>query len=238
MRRPFCLLLAAALAGPGGAAAQARAPGLATSADIEPPVIELEALGQAAAAGSQVFTAQVVDDRGLRDVLLYHRRAGRQPFTPVAMTAVGDTAFHSVTLETDPADLRAIEYYVQARDLGGNRAVAGFAFDPFVRRLEAAPRAPSSGALALGAVPVTRVPAGARIGAPGTGGSGTARTAERSPPVATDGGINWWYVALGAVAVGTLAATAAGGDDGGSDGDASPVGDTVPLTITLGEPAR
>ena len=221
MRRPLCLTVALALACLEIALGVARAQG---TADVEPPVIELETLDEAAAAESQVFTAQVVDDVGLRDVLLYHRRAGDVPFRSAPMRPVGTSAFHSVTLETDPADLRDIEYYVQARDGGGNRSVAGFAFEPFVRRL-------TPGALAR--VPVTPVPADRRAGGP------VARTAsEDGPAIGTK--VRWWHVALGVVAVGSLAALA-GGDDGGSGGTELPAGDgspTVPFTINLGEPAR
>lgn len=226
MRRPARLLAALALAGleiaAGTARAQGAAPGRATDADIEPPVIEIEALDEVAAAASQVFTAQVVDDRGLRDVRLYHRRAGKREFESVPMLPVGRSAFHSVTLDTDPADLRTIEYYVQARDGGGNRSVEGFAFEPLVRRLTPAV---DSG---LARVPVTKVPASARVSGP------TARDAAPS----SGSPVRWWHVALGVVAAGTLAALAGGGDDGASSDGAAISGPTVPLTINLGEPSR
>ena len=224
MRRPLRLFAALALAGleiaAGTARAQVGAGGRTTDADVEPPVIELETLDEVRAADSQVFTAQVVDDRGLRDVRLYHRRAGKQAFEAATMRAVGDSAFHSVTLATDPADLRAIEYYVQARDGGGNRSVAGFAFEPFVRRLT--PAAPA---------PLARAPA-----TPDAAGSAEPAPARDAGP-SLGSRVRWWHVALGVVAAGTLAALAGGGGGGGSDGVAD-TGETVPLTITLGEPVR
>ena len=223
MRRPLRLFAALALAGleiaAGTARAQVGTGGRATDADVEPPVIELEALDEVRAADSQVFTAQVVDDRGLRDVRLYHRRAGKQAFEAATMRAVGDSAFHSVTLATDPADLRAIEYYVQARDGGGNRSVAGFAFEPFVRRLTPAAPAPLARAPATPDAAGSAEPAPARDAGPSLGSK-----------------VRWWHVALGVVAAGTLAALA-GGDGGGSDGTGTSE-ETVPLTVTLGEPAR
>lgn len=233
MRRPLCLMLALALSGPGPLRAQDPAAG----ADVEPPVIELEALSEASASASQVFTAQVVDDRGLGDVLLYQRRAGRRAFEPLVMTPIGDSAFYSAELETDPSDLRAIEYYVQARDLGGNRAVTGFAFDPFVRTLVRPVAVP--GTLALGDVPVTVVPDGGRTGARARA---SAPDASPTSDVTADGGVKWWHVALGVVAAGTVAALAGGGGEGGGGdtggGSPSGTGGTVPLTIDLGEPAR
>ena len=229
MRRPLCLTVALALTCLEIASGVALAQGAAPGVDAEPPVIELEALDEAVAGDSQVFTAQVADDVGLEDVRLYHRRAGDVPFASATMRPVGTSAFHSVTLPTDPDDLRDIEYYVQARDGGGNRSVAGFAFEPFVRTLSApAPDAPLAG------VPVTSVPADRRMDA------STARAASDTGP-STGSRVRWWQVALGVVAVGSLAALAGGGDsDGGATpaGDGAPGGTTVPLTVNLGEPRR
>jgi len=106
-----------------------------SSPDIRSPVIELEVIAESAADNSQVFTAQVIDDKLLKDVLLYYRRAGQQPFTPLAMLQVPNSDNYSASLVTEPTDLRAIEYYIQARDEGGNRSIEGFAFDPYTRIL-------------------------------------------------------------------------------------------------------
>ena len=109
-----------------------------TALDTSPPVIELETLDNAVADQSQVFTVQIAEDVELQDATFYFRRAGQQPFTAKAMRAIGASGFYSATLRTDPNDLRAIEYYIQARDTSGNRTVSGFAFDPYVRKLSAA----------------------------------------------------------------------------------------------------
>ena len=225
MRRLPCLTLALALACAEIGTGVARAQGVTTDADVEPPVIELEALGEAAAAASQVFTAQVVDDRSLRDVVLYHRRAGDGPFERAVMRPLGVSAFHSVALATDPADLRDIEYYVQARDVGGNRSVEGFAFEPIVRRILPAPAVAGSLASREGAGERRAPDASERRAGP----------AEPAPSIGSK--VRWWHVALGVVAVGSLAALAGGGDDGGSGSDA-PSGPTVPLTVNLGVPGR
>lgn len=175
--------------------------------DAEPPVIELEEIDSSDVAGDQVFLAQVVDDRELLDVILYHRRAGQQAYTRSPMLAVGASSFYRGVVESDTTDLRDIEYYVQARDLGGNRAVVGFAFDPLVRRFDSR-LAASTEQVQVGA-------------ADSSVASGTLTT--RSP-------VRWWHVAVGVLAVGALAAAAGGGgSDGGDRG-------TVPLTINLGEP--
>jgi len=174
--------------------------------DATPPVIEHEGPERAAAASRQVFTAQVVDDRVLRDVTLYHRRDGELPYRASPMNALADSAFFSASIPTDPRDSRRIEYYLQARDTGGNRTVSGFAFDPWMREI------------------VASAPAGG-LSPPAVTGPG-----ETSAPIAI-GGVAWWKVALGVVAVGALAALAGGGGSGSGadDGD-------VPFTLTLGEP--
>ncbi|MBX2835613.1 MAG: hypothetical protein KTR35_02085 [Gammaproteobacteria bacterium] len=161
-----------------------------SSPDVQAPVIDLELLEESVADQTQVFSALVADDRELQDVLLYYRRAGQQPFTPATMQPLGDTGYYSVSLETDPEDLRAIEYYVQARDSSGNRTVSGYAFDPFKRTLSKTTQELSSAS-----------------------GISSAETA----PIEDDGGISIWGIALGVLLVGALAA-AAGGGDGGSNG--------------------
>ncbi len=108
-----------------------------TALDTSPPVIELETLDNVVADQSQVFTVQIAEDVELQDATFYFRRAGQQPFTATPMRAIGASGFYSATLRTDPNDLRAIEYYIQARDTSGNRTVSGFAFDPYVRKLSA-----------------------------------------------------------------------------------------------------
>lgn len=160
--------------------------------DIQAPIIDLELLEESVSDQTQVFSALVADDRELADVTLYHRRAGQQPFAPIAMSPLGDTGYYSVSLSTDPEDLRAIEYYVQARDAAGNRTVSGYAFDPFIRSL-------------------TRTTSElANNSTTGTTGNPTAASED-------DGGISIWSIALGVVLVGALAA-AAGGSSGGGDG--------------------
>lgn len=210
MRRTLCLLLVSILACADVTAARAQ-----SLPDASPPVIEHEPVLRGEAGSRQVFTAQVVDDRELLDATLYVRRAGRQAFTPLVMEPLADTAFFSASIETDADDLRAIEYYLQARDAGGNRTVDGFAFDPHVRTLTAPVRAGSS------------APTGATADA-GTPPPSPARQPERTPIGVA--GVPWWQIALGAVAVGVLAAAAGGSGSGGDDER------TAPFTVNLAEP--
>lgn len=178
-----------------------------SSPDIRSPVIELEVIVEAQASDSQVFTAQVIEETLLKDVLLYHRRAGQQPFIPVKMSQVENSDNFSVTLRTDPMDLRAIEYYIQARDEGGNRTVEGFAFDPYTRVLIANETV----------INTTTAPA-----APSTE-TATAKSTGR---------LRWWHIVAGVVVVGAVASLA-GGDSGENDQNAD---GTVPLTLNITGP--
>jgi len=184
-----------------------------SSPDIRSPVIELTVIAESEANNTQVFTAQVIEDNLLKDVFLYFRRSGQQPFTPVAMTQVGTSDNYSATLTTDPTDLRAIEYYIQARDEGGNRTVEGYAFDPYTRVLianetiintTAEPSNPST-------EPVT------------TQANQTSQSTSK---------VRWWHIVAGVVVVGAVASLASGdSSDGGSSED-----NTVPLTVNITGP--
>lgn len=184
--------------------------------DFQAPIIELEALAQSPADDSQVFSARVIDDRAIKDVTVYIRRQGQLPFQPYTMTAIANTDYYSASVSTDPTDLRAIEYYLQARDEGGNRTVSGFAFDPYRRDITAA----GSPLPTLSAEQQRRdnVPAG---------GLDEVDTDRRG----------WWRIALGVLAVGTLAALASSSGDSNNSGSAlgDPPGQ-VPLTIDLTTP--
>lgn len=191
--------------------------------DITPPTIAPELVESAAAGAAQVFTIQASDDISLGDVTLHYRRTGENIFTRILMNPVGDTGFFTVVIDTEPNDLRAFEYYTQALDLNGNRTVSGFAFEPFVRTLTSASDAAttqSSNATAE----------------QGTGPTVVTGTEPAAPAPRNRSNRKWWYIGLGVLAVGVLAA-ASGGGGGGGGGDITTDGDiNVPLTVTIGEP--
>jgi len=192
--------------------------------DVEPPIIELEEVVESFADRSQVFTAQVVDNLTLGKVTLHYRRNLSDPFVRINMTPLGSSGFFSATVNTEPADLRRFEYYVQALDDAGNRTVYGFAFDPLRRDILSRNNARIVGESAN---------EGGRL-AGSSGGdaailAGTAGASGPPVPAVGSGRQKWWAIALGVVAVGAVAALAA--DDGGGSG-----GDTVPLRVQLQEP--
>jgi len=193
---------------------------LAQSApDIEPPSVELELVESAPADLSQVFTAQVTDDRELGDVSLHFRRAGQTVFEKIQMRQIGNTGFYSISIETDPGDIRSFEYYVQAIDLNGNRTVSGYAFDPFVRTISETdePVAPLTSNTANTALATSNAATAAA-----TAGATKANSSSSS--------LRWLYVALGIVAVGAIASQAGGGGGGGGN----PA--TAPLVVNPGNP--
>lgn len=177
--------------------------------DTEPPIIEIEALTESVADNTQVFAAQIAEDRVLLDAILYFRRQGQDSFTGVEMSPLGDTGYYSVSIETDPRDLRTIEYYVQARDESGNRTVSGFAFDPFQREL---------------------LPATTRITQSGGTSNGTTSSGANTPsePITPAYKRPWVQIALGVLALGVLASAAGGGG--------SPDGPTQSIRINIPEP--
>lgn len=156
-----------------------------SSADTLPPVIELEELAEGVADSSQVFTVQIAEENELRDATLYHRRQGQEPYEAAMMEPLGASGLYTVSIATDAADLRPIEYYVQARDSSGNRTVSGFAFDPYSRSLVAAPIARSR---------PQAIPEPAKI--------------PEAAPIATSTPFykkRWFQITLGVVAVGAIA---------------------------------
>jgi len=105
--------------------------------DIDPPVIDHEALETGVPGQEQRFSAVVIDDRGLKHVTLYHRDRSGAQYESIVMQSLSDDEF-AVTIDTSVGQKR-IEYYIEALDTGGNRVLKGFPFFPLVRQLTPAP---------------------------------------------------------------------------------------------------
>jgi len=194
--------------------------------DVEAPQLDIEIVQTAVADLSQVFTVQASDDVAIGDVSLHHRRTGQSVFKRSVMEPIGDTGFFSIAIDTDPTDLRSFEYYAQVLDLNGNRTVKGFAFDPFVREITAAPASTLAGAPQPDTTDEQNDAAVAVVAAP----TSTTITKPSSSVM------NWVYIGLGILAAGALASQI-GGDSsggGGSSGD-DPL---VPLTVIVGDPIQ
>ena len=109
-------------------------PSWGSGIDIDPPVIDHEALETGDSGQAQEFRAGVVDDRGLRRVWLFHRDKSGAQYSSVPMRQVEGTSEFVVTIDTLVGQNR-IEYYIEAVDTGGNRVLKGFPFFPLVRQL-------------------------------------------------------------------------------------------------------
>lgn len=111
--------------------------------DIDPPVIDHESLETGVAGQLQLFSALVVDDRGIDYVHFHYRSVTNSDYQKVPMARVAGTANFAASIETELGQSK-IEYYIEAGDTGGNRVLKGFPFFPLVRNLEMAPTAITS----------------------------------------------------------------------------------------------
>lgn len=102
--------------------------------DIDPPVIDHESLETGVAGQLQLFSALVVDDRGIDYVDFYYRSKANSDFEKIPMEPVVGTANYVASIETELGQPK-IEYYIEAADTGGNRVLKGFPFFPLVRNL-------------------------------------------------------------------------------------------------------
>lgn len=115
----------------------------AQSTDIEPPVIEFEAVSSGNAGDSQVFAATVADNTQIASVTLYYRFAESTAYQNRPLNMLGSSGIYTVTISSEelPPSATFIQYYIEAFDAAGNRALQGFAFDPIERQL-VTPQAP------------------------------------------------------------------------------------------------
>jgi len=108
----------------------------AQSIDIEPPVIEHDVIESVVGADRQSFLATVADDDELASVRFLYRFESEQSYTSIDMSRVSFSSTFTVQVPTREDDGRAIEYYIEARDVSGNRTLRGYAFSPLVRQIE------------------------------------------------------------------------------------------------------
>jgi len=177
--------------------------------DVEPPLIEHNIVSTVEADTRQSFFATVVDDDELASVSLYYRFENDTSYSPVMMNRVSFSSTYIAHVPTDAASDRNIEYYIQARDLAGNRTVRGYAFNPLVREITVPEIAPVANA--------SDTPTQA------SGSGGKRRTV--------------LYVVLGVLALGLIAGAAGGGGGGGSGAtDETCPGGSCTVSITVGAP--
>jgi len=171
------------------------------SLDLTPPVINYDPVRSGGAGELQVFTAEVLEDRVLLSVVLYHRFAGDVSYASSEMLSSGDN-FFSATVVTESTDVRDIEYYIEAEDADGNRTIRGFSFDPLVRQITS----DTGGAIAA-----------------------TAAASSTAAGDATGSNSRWAWGLLGLLVVVVVAGAAGSGDSGGSGTTVAP--STVVLEV-------
>ncbi len=108
----------------------------AQSIDVEPPVIEHDVVESATSSDRQSFFATVADDDELASVRFLYRFEGQTTYTSLEMKRVSSSSTFAVEVATQTGDDRAIEYYISARDVSGNRTLRGYNFSPLVRFIE------------------------------------------------------------------------------------------------------
>lgn len=131
LRRGLALILVTTMV---SAQSLAQTPDWPGEIDLDPPVIDHEALVTGISAEQQAFSAIVVDDRGLEHVMLFHRNRSGAEYASVQMQNVAGSDEYTATIDTAVGQTR-IEYYIEALDTGGNRVLKGFPFFPLVRDL-------------------------------------------------------------------------------------------------------
>jgi hypothetical protein len=109
----------------------------AQATDIVPPVIDFEAIKTGTLGDSQVFAATVTDDVSVQSVELFYRFAENTGYQSRQMNMLGSSGIFTVTLDSleIPEKANFVQYYIEAFDGVGNRALQGFAFDPLERQL-------------------------------------------------------------------------------------------------------
>lgn len=185
-----------------------------TSVDVDPPLIEHEVTAQAEAGIRQTFVATVVDDGELDNVTFYYRFAGETNFSRFLMTPLSSSSTYIAQVPTDPKLYSAIEYYIQARDISGNRTVRGYTFSPLVREILQPERS---------VTPAVQTPAAQPVA--------TEEQASGIPKIV--------YILGGVLLLGLIAGGASGGGGGGGsdpvDGETCGAGGCR-LTITVNRP--
>ncbi len=187
---------------------------LAQDIDIDPPVIELQAVDEGVRGETQVFSSTVTDNEEVTSVTLHFRTDPDGVYEAREMKSIGGSDIYTISIETEDKSAELIQYYLEARDRGGNRTIQGFAFDPLERRLVT----PEDRATDPAPAPATQ---NGPVAEPAAQEMSTGRKV--------------LYGVLGVLVVGAIAAGASsgGGDDNGGSG---PTGPDIPLTITVEPP--
>lgn len=181
----------------------------AQTLDVDPPSIDLELVEEGVRGETQVFSATVNDNDQISSMTLHYRFGSDSAYVSAPMSVIAGTDIYTTSIDTNGSTADVIQYYMEARDAGGNRTVQGFAFDPFERSLvdEDAPVVSDATTVVPAVEPVVAA----------------------KPRLST--GRKVAYGLIGLLVVGGLASALGGGGSGGG-GDSPSTGD-VDLNIVV-----
>jgi len=167
-------------------------PGIALGqgVDVDPPVIELQAVEEGVRGDTQVFTATITDNNIVSSATLFYRFGSQARYSATPMAVIQGTDIYTASIDTADTSSGVIQYYLEAKDPSANRTVQGFAFDPLERVL---------------------------VDTPTVATTATQTDAAASSGLSTNKRVI--YGVLGLVALGALASLAGGSSGGGSGAD-------------------
>lgn len=170
--------------------------------------------------------ARVTDESGVREVVLFYRKAGEQEYRQTFMRR--DRAGDFYVAELPSGSGPSIEYFIRASDTVGN-TVLGRLFDPYVTTVVAADETVTPSSAGAVSIPLSPPPA-QQTTTRTTQPALETRSGERS------GLPRWVWIGLGVVAVAAVAAGAGGGGGGGGDSAPSAPTDSGVGTVTITAP--
>lgn len=189
---------------------------LLPSADVKAPEVEHQPATESLQVGvTHQVKARVTDNVAVDTVVLFYRQFGESQYHRKNMLReYQGSETYTITLGNKDLTAPGIEYYIQATDTAGNSVLYGYSFEPIKLSVFSGDSANLPPAADGDTNPFNEVLNG---GAEEKKGSYT-----------------WLWIALGALAVGAIAASAGGGgDDGGGSQSGKSEEDT---TVTVSGP--
>lgn len=197
--------------------------------DLDPPQVDHIPVVSGVAGSPQSFSVKAVDVQGISSVTLLYRANPEDEYKRVLMQQVSGTDDFSVSIDVS-LEHRLIEYYFLVIDIGGNKVLNGFPYDPFSRTLtqpqaiieDSTLTAPVESPQDLPQQVTSNVPAAPEL-------------PEAKEEVVNKKTLLW--VALGVAVIGALIGVSSGGGGGGGgeqgSGSAEETEETVPVIVNV-----
>lgn len=189
--------------------------------DLDPPQVDHIPVSSGVAGSAQSLSVKAFDSQGIASVTLLYRTSSEGEYKRVLMQQVIGTDNFTVEIESSIVH-RLIEYYFLVIDIGGNKVLNGFPYEPFSRvltepRIAVEDTQVETELAENGEAPKVQRPASSDGLATGT----TKQSAQSKTALL--------WVVLGVVAIGALAASSGGGENAPASGETVPVILNVPL---------